>query len=106
MVEETEVVSGSNSKVRVVQLSPNAPAVNISIDNQELFANVKYMDVTPYIAIQAKEYTVNLEEARTNRIMRQNKVKINPGRIYTFYAVGSIPNVKIIQSLDGATFMN
>ena len=106
IVEETEVVSGSNAKVRVVHLSPNAPAVNIVADNQELFANVKYRDVTPYIAIPAKEYTVNVEEARTNRIMRQNQVTINPGRIYTFYAVGNIPNAQILQSLDGATFMN
>lgn len=106
IVEETEVVSGSNAKVRVVHLSPNAPAVNIAADNQELFANVKYRDVTPYMAIPAKEYTVNLEEARTNRLMRQNQVTINPGRIYTFYAVGNIPNAQILQSLDGATFMN
>lgn len=106
VVEETEVVSGSNAKVRVVHLSPNAPAVNISADNKELFENVKYMDVTPYIAIQAKDYVVNLEEARTNRIMRQNRVTVNQGRIYTFYAVGNIPNVQILQSLDGATFMN
>lgn len=106
VVEETEVVSGSNARVRVVHLSPNAPAVNISADNKELFANVKYMDVTPYISIQAKDYVVNLEEARTNRIMRQNRVTVNQGRIYTFYAVGNIPNVQILQSLDGATFMN
>ena len=106
VVEETEVVSGSNAKVRVAHLSPNAPAVNISADNKELFANVKYMDVTPYISIQAKDYVVNLEEARTNRIMRQNRVTVNQGRIYTFYAVGNIPNVQILQSLDGATFMN
>lgn len=106
IVEETEVVSGSNAKVRVVHLSPNAPAVNIDADNQELFANVKYRDVTPYMAIPAKEYTVNVEEARTNRLMRQNQVTINPGRIYTFYAVGNIPNVQILQSLDGATFMS
>ena len=106
IVEETEVVSGSNAKVRVVHLSPNAPAVNIVADNQELFANVKYRDVTPYMAIPAKEYTVNVEEARTNRLIRQNQVTINPGRIYTFYAVGNIPNAQILQSLDGATFMN
>lgn len=106
IVEETEVVSGSNAKVRVVHLSPNAPAVNIAADNQELFADVKYRDVTPYMAIPAKEYTVNVEEARTNRLMRQNQVTINPGRIYTFYAVGNIPNVQILQSLDGATFMS
>lgn len=106
VVEETEVVSGNNAKVRVVHLSPNAPAVNISADNQELFTNVKYRDVTPYKAIPAKVYTINIEEASTGRLMRQNQVTINPGRIYTFYAIGNIPNVNIVQSLDGATFMS
>lgn len=105
IVEETEAVSGNNSKVRVVHLSPNAPAVNISIDDQELFTNINYKDVTPYKQIPAKVYTINIEEANTGKLMRQDQVTINPGRIYTFYAIGNIPNVNIVQSLDGTTFI-
>lgn len=106
VVEETEVVSGSNSKIRVVHLSPNAPSVNITADNQEIFQSVKYRDITPYIPVPAKEYDVIVEDAATKKLILQNQVTINPGRIYTFYAVGNLPNAEVIQSLDGATFMN
>ena len=105
VVEETEIVSGNNSKVRVVHLSPNAPAVNIAVDGQEIFSNVKYKDITEYIPLPARTYAVNVNEAVTNKQLLQNQVTINPGRIYTFYAVGNMPNAEVIQSLDGATFM-
>ncbi|MGL5329690.1 MAG: DUF4397 domain-containing protein [Peptostreptococcaceae bacterium] len=105
ITEEAEIVSGKDSKVRLVHLSPNYPDINIIADNQELFKNVKYRDITEYVSIPAKVYYVIIEEAVTGKSIRENQVKINEGRVYTFYIVGNIPNVEIIQSLDGVTFM-
>ena len=39
------------------------------------------------------------------QLIRQIRVTINPGRVYSFYALGNKPNFQIFQSLDGATFM-
>ena len=105
VIEEITAVSGNNSKVRVVHLSPNAPSVNVLADNQPLFENVKYRDVTDYKVVPSKTYVVRIEEANSNKLMLQNQVTVNPSQIYTFYAVGNLPNVSIIQSLDGSTFM-
>jgi len=105
VIEEITAVSGNNSKVRVVHLSPNAPSVNVLADNQPLFENVKYRDVTEYKVVPSKTYVVRIEEANSNKLMLQNQVTVNTSQIYTFYAVGNLPNASIIQSLDGSTFM-
>lgn len=104
--EDTETASGNNSKVRVVHLAPNSPEVNIIVDEQDLFSNVKFRDVTEYKEVPPKVYTVEIEASSNNKLIRNDQVRINPNRIYTFYAIGNVPNVNIIQSLDGATFIS
>ncbi|MGL5695214.1 MAG: DUF4397 domain-containing protein, partial [Peptostreptococcaceae bacterium] len=37
IVEETEIVSGNNSKARLVHLSPNTPPINVVADKEVLF---------------------------------------------------------------------
>lgn len=106
VVEETETVSGNNAKVRVVHLSPNAPNVNIMSNGQELFNNVGFRDATSYMVAPSGDYIINLEEATTGRLILKNRVILNPGRIYTLYVIGYLPNATVVQSLDGATFMN
>jgi len=104
--EEMEIPSGIESKFKFVHLVPDAPAVNILMDGEKIFNNVKYKDYTDYKEIQPKEYKMDIEVVENNKIAISNKVNINPTRIYTFYAIGEFPNVDIIQTLDGATFLN
>ena len=106
VLEEAEFVGGNNAKIRVVHLVPNGPSVNIEVNGQKLYSNVEFREVTPYVTVLAGEYVVNVEESEEGKIILKNKVILNAGRIYTFYAVGNLPNAEVIQSLDGATFMS
>lgn len=106
VVEEVVVVSGNNSNIRVVHLSPNAPSINVLADDQPLFEDIDYREVTDYITVPSKTYTIRIEDLATNRLIVQNQITINPSQIYTFYAVGNLSNLNIIQSLDGSTFIN
>ena len=56
--------------------------------------------------VESKTYTMRIEDSATNRLIVQNQITINPSQIYTFYAVGNLSNLNIIQSLDGSTFIN
>jgi hypothetical protein len=104
--EEMGIPSGIESKFKFVHLVPDAPEVNILMDGERIFNNVKYKDYTDYKEIQPKEYKMDIEVVENNKIAISKKVNINPTRIYTFYAIGEFPNVDIIQTLDGATFLN
>lgn len=103
--EDKERAQRGYSKIRVVHLSPNAPEVNILIDGKELFKDIEFRDVSDYIEILAGDYRLDVEAVASGRIIRSNQKTINPDRIYTFYALGNLPNAQVFQSLDGATFI-
>ena len=103
--EDTESTYGQNSKLRVVNLVPNSPRVNILEGENVLFPNVGYKDITKYKIVSQGTYTLNVELVENGQIVLQNQISITADRVYTLYALGNIPNVEIYQSLDGATFI-
>ena len=103
--EDTESTYGQNSKLRVVNLVPNSPRVNILEGENVLFPNVGYKDITRYKTVSPGTYTLNVELVENDQIVLQNQISITSDRVYTLYALGNIPNVQIYQSLDGATFI-
>jgi len=103
--EDKERPQRGYSKIRVVHLSPNAPEVDILIDGEVLFKDIEFRDISDYVEILAGDYRMDVEAVASQRILRSNRKTINPDRIYTFYALGNLPNVQIFQSLDGSTFI-
>lgn len=103
--EDMEIASGRDSKARFVHLVPNGRDVNIILDDKVIAKDLKYTNVTPYEILPPEEYEVDIEAVDSKQIIRSIKVKINPNRIYTFYAIGEAPNFEVLQSLDGATFL-
>ena len=103
--EDTEGAGGKNSKLRVVNLVPNSPRVNILEGENVLFSDIGYKDITEYITVSPGTYTLNVELVENGQIVLQNQIDITADRVYTLYALGNIPNVEIYQSLDGATFI-
>lgn len=104
--EDKEGASGDNSKVRVVHLSPNLPELNILAYDSILFSNVDFREITEYIEMPSQFYKINIELSQNNRLLRSNRIAINPNRIYTLYLMGNFASFQIFQSLDGAAFIN
>ncbi|MEG1311625.1 MAG: DUF4397 domain-containing protein [Romboutsia sp.] len=104
--EDKEKAQKGYSKVRVVQLSPDTPEINILLDGKILFSDIEFRDITDYEEIQPSTYRMDIESSDGNRIIRSNRIIINPDRIYTLYILGKLPNIQIFQSLDGATFIS
>ena len=105
IIEDKELAPGKNSKIRFVHLVPNGRSVDILIDNVPEFTNIDFMGVTDYKEVIPKEYIVDVAVSQNKQIINSEKIKVNPNRIYTFYAVGNAPNFEVIQSVDGATFL-
>ena len=103
--EEMEIPTGNKSKVRFIHLVPNGRSVNILLDKEMVLEDAAYKEVTPYTDIDPKTYQVDVLLNENGQLIRQIRVTINPGRVYSFYALGNKPNFQIFQSLDGATFM-
>ena len=98
-------VDNDNSKLRVVHLSPNIPKVNIIINNEVLFEDIDFKEVTNYINLQPDLYKIDIELSQNNRLLRSNRVRINPNGIYSLYMLGNFANFQVFRSLDGGAFI-
>lgn len=103
--EERGVPEDNTSKIKFVHLVPELPNINVLIGGEEVFNNVGYTDYTEYKNVPIGEYKMDIELTENKKTVLSNLVNINPNRIYTFYAIGISPNVDMIQTLDGATFL-
>lgn len=76
--------------VRFCHLSPNAPAVDITLpDGTILFRNVSFKQLTPYLSVNPMTYTLQVRAAGTSTVvLTVPNVNLRSGMVYTIYAIG------------------
>lgn len=76
--------------IRFVQLSPNAPAVDITTENgTKIFSNVKYKDYTVYACVPAGTYTFQVRPSGSSEVaLIIPNVQLEANNYYAIYAVG------------------
>ncbi len=90
-IPEPSVAQDSgNACVRFVHLSPNAPAVDIKLENGTIvFDNVAYKGITNYACIPAATYTFYVSPAGSKDVvLTVPGVKLESNLYYTIYAIG------------------
>lgn len=91
--------------VRFVHLSPNAPAVDVTLpDGTMAFQNVAYKNYTNYGVTDPGSYTFQVKPTGTDQtVLTISDVNLKPGTIYSVYAVGLVgkqPPLEAILSTD------
>lgn len=94
------------SLVRFCHLSPNAPAVDITLpDGTILFRNVSFKQLTPYISVSPMNYTLQVRPAGTSTVVLTiPNVNLRSGMVYTIYAIGLVgkePELSALPVTDG-----
>ena len=94
------------SLVRFSHLSPNAPAVDITLpDGTILFRNVSFKQLTNYLAVNPMTYTLQVRPAGTSTVvLTVPNVNLQPGMVYTIYAIGLAgrePELSALLVVDG-----
>lgn len=100
----------SNILVRFVHLSPNAPAVDVSLQSGKiLFKNVEFKEVTGYTIGKPGLYNVLLKVANTDKkVLYVPNIKLRRTRFYTIYVVGFAgknPPLELLIPLDGNSYL-
>ena len=93
------------SAVRVIHLSPDAPAVDILVNNNTLFEDISFREGTDYVDVNPGTYNVSIVLNEDKSVVLSLQVMLNPDKIYTIYAVGNPPNLQAIQVVDGNTYV-
>ncbi|HSQ90465.1 DUF4397 domain-containing protein [Romboutsia sp.] len=97
--------SDSYSTFRVIHLSPDAPAVDILVDEDVLFEDIEFREGTEYVDVKPGKYNITIALSSDGKSVLSFEVTLNPNRIYTIYAVGDAANLRAIQSVDGNTYV-
>lgn len=101
-IQEPNVAQTSgNACVRVVHLSPNAPAVDIKLaDGTTVFSDVSYKEVTKYVCVPAGTYSFNVSPTGTNTVVLSvPNVQLKANSYYTIYAIGLVGESPALEAL-------
>jgi len=75
------------SRVRVVHASPDAPAIDVVADDQELVTDLEFGNAE-YVEVPADSYTLAIRPADGDEAVAEFDVELAPNTIYSAYAVG------------------
>lgn len=92
--------------VRFLHLSPNAPAVDITLpDGTVIFGNVSFQYITPYADVMPMNYTLQVRVAGTpDVVLTVPNVTLAADKYYTVYAIGLVgeaPELEALLLTDG-----
>ncbi len=85
--------AAGKAHVRFVHLSPNAPAVNITLTNGTIvFGNKAFKQATDFTPLDAGTYDLQVRDAATNNtvVLNLNGITLAAGEIYTVFAKGFV----------------
>ena len=106
ITDSNEARKPGKAMIRFLHLSPNAPAVDITLpDGTVIFSNVAFKHITPYIDVMPMNYTLQVRVAGTsNVVLTVPDVNLNTDKYYTIYAIGlagGSPELKALLLQDG-----
>jgi hypothetical protein len=79
------------ARVRVVHASPDAPAVDVLVDGDEVLSGVRFGTVTDYLTVPAGTYTVTIAAADDpSTVAFEGEVTVEGREDYTVAAVGEL----------------
>ena len=80
----------NNAMVRVVHASPDAPAVDITVNGVVALEGIPFKGYTGYNPVPAGSYTLGINVAGTNNTVLTTPVTLSAGVPYTFVAAGKV----------------
>jgi len=87
---ETETESGG-AMVRVAHLSPDAPNVDVYVDDEPALEDVAFGDVSDYLELEAGTYAVRVTPAGDSETtVFEGDVPVESGMSYTIAAIGEV----------------
>lgn len=101
IIDSDVPAQSGNAMVRFAHLSPNAPAVDITLpDGTILFENISFKQVTSYIQAPPSNYTLQVRLTGTPTVaLTVPNIQLDQNTIYTVYAIGLAGESPELQAL-------
>ncbi len=86
---------GTNAKVRVIHGSPDAPAVDVYVNNNKVLTNVPFFTVSDYLDLAGGSYDIKVTATgQTDAVIDAKGVAVEGGKAYTIAAAGKVAEIK------------
>ncbi|WP_232701522.1 DUF4397 domain-containing protein [Halobacterium wangiae] len=81
----------NSAYLRVVHAAPDAPAVDVSVDNETVLSDVSFGNVSDYLTLESGTYNVTIAAADDpDTVVFDGEVTLDPGSVTTVAASGEI----------------
>ncbi|WP_132059895.1 DUF4397 domain-containing protein [Halorussus amylolyticus] len=88
--DEQETTTEADANVRVAHMSPDAPDVDVQVDNETVLQNVGFSDVSDYLAVEAGDHQVTLVSVEDEQTVFDGQLTLEAGTNYTVTAAGEV----------------
>ena len=104
-LEGTPVVTidDARARVRVVHASADAPAVDVTVDDAEVLADVTFKDASDYLELLGDTYSVEVLQANSASAVISADLTLDPRTDYTVIALNSVANIEALVLADDNT---
>lgn len=94
VIVDEPAMSGGSAMIRVVHLSPDAPAVDVAVDGSSpadaVVKGIAFPDATGYLALDPGTYDLEVRVAGTADVALQlDPIMLDAGKAYSAFAIGS-----------------
>jgi hypothetical protein len=96
----TALADGHNARVRAVHASPDAPAVDILVNDGVAFANAPFKGITEYATVDSGTYNIKVvPTGATEPVVIEADLEL-AGNDYTIVALGTLENIEPLVLID------
>lgn len=90
-------IKNNSSLVRVFHAAPQAPNVDVYVNDQMVFSNLAFGDFTRYVYLDEGEYNVSVYLAgQKDRPVINQMVDVPSQQIFTIAATGNLDNLGLL----------
>lgn len=101
MCNQPPLMRNSKAKVRVLHAAPDAPMVDIYINDQKALERVNYYMLTPYNELPSGNYKIDIyPTGQTTRPVLTEHVTIESDKSYTIAAAGKLNDLQLVIAED------
>jgi hypothetical protein len=101
--KEDDVMTPSTARVMVVHASPNAPAVDVRVNNAVALSNVAFPANSTYTGINAGSTNIKVSPTGSTNYVIDATVDLKSNMNYSVFAIDSVAKIKAAIVMDDLT---
>ena len=88
--DDDEPATQNTAYLRVVHASPDAPPVDVTVDNESVLAGVEFGDVRDYLSLSSGPHNVTISTNESGAVVFEDTVTLDPRTTTTMAAAGEV----------------